>query len=213
MSKGTEVGAPMSTVEELSAIVAEAHSRGLKVASHAHGATGIKNALRAGVDTIDHASFIDREGLKMAKKQAATLIMDVYVTEFILGEGEAAGILPESLEKERKTGKTQRENFRKAVASGVRLGFGTDAGVYPHGHNARQFAVMVEFGMTPMQAIQSATSTAAEVIGIEELTGSLAEGKVADIIAVKDNPLRNIRTLEDVTFVMKEGTVFHTEHP
>lgn len=209
LSKGTEVGAPMSTVEELSAIVAEAHSRGLKVASHAHGATGIKNALVAGVDTIEHASFIDRQGLKMAKKQRATLVMDVYVTEFILGEGEAAGILPESLEKERLTGQTQRDNFRQAVAAGVQLGFGTDAGVYPHGDNARQFAVMVEYGMTPMQAIQAATSSAAEVIGIETEAGSLAVGKLADIIAVKENPLTDIRTLEDVTFVMKAGDVIH----
>ncbi|MEP5726331.1 MAG: amidohydrolase family protein, partial [Erythrobacter sp.] len=135
LSKGTKVGAPQYTVEELTALVEEAHSHGLKVASHAHGSEGIINALKAGVDTIEHASFIDDEGIKLARENGAYLSMDIYVTEFILGEGEAAGILPESLEKERRVGQTQRDNFKKAHEAGVKMVLGTDAGVYPHGDN------------------------------------------------------------------------------
>ena len=148
LSKGTKVGAPQYTVEELTALVDEAHSHGLKVASHAHGSEGIVNALKAGVDTIEHASFIDDEGIRLARENGAYLNMDIYVTEFILGEGEKAGILPESLEKERQVGQTQRENFRKAHEAGVMMSFGTDAGVYPHGDNAKQLSRMVRFGMT-----------------------------------------------------------------
>ena len=133
LSKGTEVGAPQFSLEELTALVDEAHSHGRRVASHAHGATGIRNALRAGVDSIEHSSFIDDEGIALAKKNGAVLVMDIYNTEYILGEGEKAGILPESLEKERRTGGIQRESFRRAHQAGVKMAFGTDAGVFPHG--------------------------------------------------------------------------------
>ena len=145
------MGAPQYTVEELTALVDEAHSRGLKVASHAHGAQGIINALHAGADTIEHACFINEEGIQLAIANNAALSMDIYVTEYILGDG--AGILEESLEKERMTGSTQRANFRKAVEAGATIVYGTDAGVYPHGQNAKQFSRMVRFGMTPLQAI------------------------------------------------------------
>lgn len=208
LSKGTKVGAPQYTVEELTALVDEAHSHGLKVASHAHGTEGIKNALRAGVDTIEHASFIDEEGIRMARESGAALSMDVYVTEYILGEGEAAGILEESLEKERMTGQTQRENFRKAHEAGVTMVFGTDAGVYPHGQNARQLSRMTQFGMTSAEALRAATVNAADKLGQADTIGRLAEGYSADIIAVKGDPLTDISVLETVAFVMKQGTVY-----
>jgi imidazolonepropionase-like amidohydrolase len=197
MSKGTKVGAPQYTVEELTALVDEAHSRGLKVASHAHGAEGIINALIAGADTIEHASFINDEGIALSIERGAALSMDIYVTEYILGEGAGAGILEESLEKERKTGATQRSNFTKAVNAGATLVFGSDAGVYPHGQNAKQFSRMTRFGMTPLQAIQSATITAAEVLGLEYDVGKIKAGYAADFVAVKGNPLQNIELLEE----------------
>lgn len=208
MSAGTEVGLPQYTVEELTAMVDEAHSHGLKVASHAHGATGIRNAIIAGVDSIEHASFIDAEGIALAKESNTTLVMDIYVTEYILSEGESAGILPESIEKERTVGQTQRENFSRAHEAGVNIVFGTDAGVYPHGQNARQFAVMVEYGMTPLEAIQAATLKAAVLLNMEADVGSLASGKFADIVAVRENPLENIAVLEGISFVMKGGVIY-----
>jgi imidazolonepropionase-like amidohydrolase len=205
MSKGTKVGAPQYTVEELTALVDEAHSRGLKVASHAHGAEGIINALIAGADTIEHASFIDDEGIALSIERGAALSMDIYVTEYILGEGASAGILEESLEKERKTGATQRSNFTKAVNAGATLVFGSDAGVYPHGQNAKQFSRMTRFGMTPLQAIQSATITAAEVLGLGYDVGKIKAGYAADFVAVKGNPLQNIELLEEPAAVIKGG--------
>ncbi|NHK26926.1 amidohydrolase family protein [Parvularcula flava] len=208
LSKGTKVGAPQYTVEELTALTEEAHSHGLKVASHAHGAEGIRNALMAGVDTIEHASFIDDEGIRLAKKNGAYLSMDIYVTEYILGEGEAAGILEESLEKERMTGQTQRDNFRKAHEAGVKMVLGTDAGVYPHGQNARQLSRMTRFGMTSAEALQAATVNAADALGKGDTIGKLAPGYFADIIAVQGNPLDYISILESVDFVMKEGVVY-----
>ena len=205
MSKGTKVGAPQYTVEELTALVDEAHSRGLKVASHAHGAEGIINALIAGANTIEHASFIDDEGIALSIERGAALSMDIYVTEYILGEGASAGILEESLEKERKTGATQRSNFTKAVNAGATIVFGSDAGVYPHGQNAKQFSRMTRFGMTPLQAIQSATITAAEVLGLGYDVGKIKAGYAADFVAVKGNPLENIELLEDPVAVIKGG--------
>ena len=205
MSKGTKVGAPQYTIEELTALVDEAHSRGLKVASHAHGAEGIINALIAGADTIEHASFIDDEGIALSIERGAALSMDIYVTEYILGEGASAGILEESLEKERKTGATQRSNFTKAVNAGATLVFGSDAGVYPHGQNAKQFSRMTRFGMTPLQAIQSATITAAEVLGLEYDVGKIKAGYAADFVAFKGNPLQNIELLEEPAAVIKGG--------
>ena len=208
LSKGTRVGAPQYSVEELTALVDEAHSRGLRVASHAHGAEGIRNALEAGVDTIEHGSFIDEACIRLAKKKGAWLGMDIYVTEFILGEGEEKGILPESLEKERMTGETQRANFRKAVEAGVKMIYSTDAGVYPHGHNARQLSRMVEFGMTPLQALQAATLNSAEALDRGDSIGVLAPGYLADVIAVQGNPLEDISLLESVHFVMRDGVVY-----
>ncbi len=211
LSKGTKVGAPQYTVEELSALVDEAHSHGLKVASHAHGSEGIVNALKAGVDTIEHASFIDDEGIRLARETGAYLNMDIYVTEFILGEGEKAGILPESLEKERVVGQTQRENFRKAHRVGVKMSFGTDAGVYPHGDNAKQLSRMVAFGMSSAEALRAATLNSADALGQSGKVGIIAAGAAADIIAVGGNPLTDISMLEEVIFVMKAGEVYKAE--
>ena len=211
LSKGTKVGAPQYTVEELTALVDEAHSHGLKVASHAHGSEGIVNALKAGVDTIEHASFIDDEGIRLARENGAYLNMDVYVTEFILGEGEAAGILPESLEKERRVGQTQRDNFRRAHEAGVKMSFGTDAGVYPHGDNAKQLSRMVRFGMTSADALRAATVNSADALGQAGNVGVIAAGASADIIAVEGNPLTDIALLENVAFVMKAGDVYKSE--
>lgn len=207
LSKGTEVGAPQSTIEELTAIVEEAHSHGRKVASHAHGATGIKNALRAGVDSIEHSSFIDDEGIRLAKKTGAYLVMDIYNTEYILGEGAKAGILEESLAKERRTGATQRANFEKAHKAGVKMAFGTDAGVYPNGDNAKQFARMVRFGMTPLEAIRAATLNTADLFGLSADVGELSVGKYADLNAFSANPLEDITATEKPAFVLKGGQI------
>ncbi len=205
LSKGTKVGAPQYTVEELTALVDEAHSRGLKVASHAHGAEGIINALIAGADTIEHASFIDDEGIRLAIENDAALSMDIYVTEYILGEGANAGILEESLEKERMTGATQRSNFRKAVEAGATIVYGTDAGVYPHGQNAKQLSRMTRFGMTPLQALQSATTVAADVMGLGYEVGKIEAGYAADFVAVEGNPIEQIELLESPSAVIKGG--------
>lgn len=207
LSKGTEVGAQQLTEEEMAAIVKEAHMLGMKVAAHAHGNAGIKAAIRAGVDTVEHASFLDAEAIALAKKNGTVLAMDIYNTEFILGEGEKAGILPESLAKERTVGQTQRTSFGEAVKAGVKLTFGSDAGVYPHGWNAKQFSRMVKFGMTPLQAIQAATVVAADALGMAEEVGSIAPGRYADMVAVAADPLADISTLEAIPVVIKGGEV------
>lgn len=211
LSKGTSIGAQQFSLEEMSAIVAEAHLLGLKVAVHAHGTDGINTALKAGVDSVEHASMISDEGIAVAIENGTYLSMDVYVSDFILSEGEAAGILPESLDKERQVGRVQRERFRAAVEAGANMAFGTDAGVYAHGLNGRQFAYMVEWGMTPIQAIQASTIGNATLFGLEDQIGSLEVGKSADIIAVSGNPLTDIRELEDVDFVMARGSIFVNE--
>lgn len=208
LSKGTKVGVQQLAFEEMQALIEEAHMRGLTVAAHAHGTEGILTAIKAGVDSIEHASFLNDEAIKLAKKMGTYFSMDVYVTEYILGEGEKAGILEESLAKERTVGKKQRDNFRKAVKAGVNMVFGSDAGVYPHGDNPKQFSRMVKFGMTPLQAIQAATINPAKLLKQSKLLGSIEVGKMADIVAVKGNPLDNIEILEDVKFVMKQGAVF-----
>jgi imidazolonepropionase-like amidohydrolase len=211
LSKGDEPGAEQLTLEEMKAIVDEAHKLGRRVAAHAHGATSIRDAIIAGVDSVEHASLIDDEGIKLAKQHGTYLVMDIYNDDFILAEGAKAGMLPESLEKERKVGRVQRENFQKAWRAGVKMAFGTDAGVYPHGENARQFFYMVKFGMTPMQAIQAATINGADLLGWQDRIGSLQAGKYADIIAVNGDPLANPSELTHVKFVMKGGAVIKGE--
>ncbi len=208
LSKGDNPGAEQMTYEEMKMAVDEAHRTGRKVAAHAHGTLGIKDAVRAGVDSIEHGSLIDAEGIAMMKEHGTYLVADIYDDEYILGKASDFGMSKESIRKEKTVGKLQRDNFQKAVEAGVKIAFGTDAGVYPHGDNAKQFAYMVKFGMTPAQAIRAATSSAAELIDRAKDVGTLEAGKYADLIAVPANPLENITVLESVTFVMKGGTVY-----
>lgn len=208
LSKGDSVGGQQYTLEEMQAIVDEAHRHGRKVAAHAHGSEGIRTAITAGVDSIEHASLIDAEGIRLAKQHGTFLVMDIYNDTFILEHGASVGMLEESLEKERQIGQLQRDNFKKAFEAGAKMAFGSDGAVYPHGDNGKQFAYMVEYGMTPMEAIQAATVHAAELIGWPDSVGAIAPGRYADIIAVRGNPLQDIRLLENVAFVMKGGEVY-----
>ncbi|MEM5552361.1 amidohydrolase family protein [Pseudoalteromonas neustonica] len=207
-SKGTKVGIQQYSLEEMTAIVDEAHMRGLTVAAHAHGTSGITAAIKAGVDSVEHVSFVDDEAIKLAKKHGTWFSMDIYNTEYTLTYGEQNGVAQENLEKERQVSKRQRDSFRRAVDAGVNMVFGTDAAIYPHGDNAKQFSRMVEFGMSPLQAIQSATINSAKLLKVEDQLGQLKVGFAADIIAVKGNPLNDVSLLENVSFVMKAGTVY-----
>jgi imidazolonepropionase-like amidohydrolase len=207
-SKGTRVGAQQYTPEEVAALVDEAHMHGRRVAVHAHGANGIKVALQAGVDTIEHASLIDQEGLELAKKSGAFLSMDIYNTEYTQTEGPKRGEMEEFLRKDREVAQAQRDNFRKAVQMGVKLTMGTDTGVHAHKDAPRQLAFMVKYGMTPMQAIQAATKVGAEALGIEAEVGQIAPGYSADLIAVTKDPLADIHAMDEVEFVMLQGTVY-----
>ncbi len=208
LSKGDSPGAPQFTVEELKAAADEAHMAGRKIAAHAHGAQGIKNAIAAGIDSIEHASLIDDEGVRMAKERGTYLVMDIYNDDYILGKALEFHIPEEFIEKEKGIGRLQRENFAKAVQAGAKMAFGTDAGVYPHGDNAKQFFYMVKYGMTPAQALRAATSDAADLLGRAKDIGSIAPGKYADVIAVSADPLADVRALENVGFVMKGGVVY-----
>ena len=207
MSKNTDVNAKQFTYDEMKALVDEAHSHGMKVAAHAHGLKGIKVAIMAGVDSIEHSSYIDKETIELAIDRGTYLSMDIYVSDYILGEGSKKGILEESLAKERKVGKLQRENFKAANSMGANMVFGTDAGIYPHGDNAKQFKYMVQWGMTPLEAIQAATINTAQLFGLTNV-GELKEGFKADIVGIRGNPLKQIDLLEDVVFVMKEGLIY-----
>jgi imidazolonepropionase-like amidohydrolase len=211
LSKGDQPGTPQYTFEELQAIVEEAHKLGRKVAAHAHGTQSIKDAIRAGIDSVEHSSLIDDEGIALAKQHGTYLVFDIYNDDFILQEGAKAGMLPESIEKEKKIGRTQRENFRKAWQAGSKIAFGTDAGVYPHGDNARQFSKMVEWGMKPIDAIQTATIKAADLIGWSDKVGIVEPGHFADVIAVSGDPTTDVKILENVQFVMKNGVVIKND--
>ena len=206
-SIGTSVGAQQYTQAEMNALVDEAHMLGLKVAAHAHGTSGIKAAIRAGVDTVEHVSFADAEAFDLAKKAGTWFSMDIYNDDYILAEGAKNGVPEESLAKEREVGLKQRQTFQAAWKAGVKMAFGSDAGVYPHGDNARQFAKMVEWGMTPIDAIRAATVKAAEALGREADVGQIAPGRYADIIAVAGDPTKDVATLRDVKAVVKGGVV------
>ena len=196
------------TPEEIKAAVDEAANFGLRVEAHAHDTEGIKNAIRAGVASVEHATLIDDEVIALAKQHGTYLDMDIYDEECIQSDPAAPA---DFLAHDAGLAEAQRRNFTKAVRAGVKMSFGTDAGVCPHGVNARQFAFMVKYGMTPMQAIQSATVNAADLIGHSELFGSITAGKSADIIAVSADPMSDIKALEHVQFVMKEGKVYKQE--
>lgn len=206
-SKTDTVGGQQMSLEEIKAVTDEAHMLGMRVAAHAHGTVGINDALRGGVDTIEHASLADDESFKLAKAKGAWLDMDIYNDDYILAEGEKNGVFEESLAKERMIGRKQRETFRAAHAAGVKLLFGTDGGVYPNGDNAKQFAKMVEWGMTPMEAIQAATRSAAEALDKTADVGAIAPGRYGDLVAVDGDPLTDVRVLEKPVFVMKGGEV------
>ena len=204
-SRNTAPGIQQLTLEELTAIADEAHFWGLKAAAHAHGAAGIKAAIKAGFDTIEHASYVDEEGIRLAKERGTFLSMDIFNTEYTLSKGAENGVLEENLAKERALSQDQRDNFRKANAAGVRMVFGSDAGVMPHEDVGGQFRVMVEYGMTPLQAIQAATINAAEALGQSGEVGILTPGAWADIISVSGDPLQDVGVLADVEAVVKSG--------
>ena len=191
-----------ATPEELAAGVDEARNFGLKVAVHAHGAEGIKAAVRAGAASIEHGSLLDEEGIKLMKQRGTYLVPTLDVHQCV------SGYTQEFIDKSEQIQAAHFRNFRKAVAAGVKIAFGTDIGVCPFGANGREFSLMVQNGMTGMQAIQSATIAAADLLGISQTVGSLRKGKIADVIAVRGDPLANVQTLEDVRFVMKQGEIY-----
>ena len=203
-SRNTEPGQQQMSLADMKAIADEAHLWGLQVAAHAHGAAGIKDAIRAGVNTIEHASLIDDEGIALAKKYGAWLSMDIYNTDYTQAEGKKNGVLEDNMRKDREIAEVQRQNFRKANAAGVKMIFGTDAGIYPHGDNAKQFATMVRYGMSPTQAIQAATVNAAEALASKDV-GVIEAGRWGDMIAVEGDPTRDVRLLEKVAVVIKGG--------
>ncbi len=202
---GTEPGEPELTEDQMRAVVAVAAKRGSYATAHAHGSEGIKSAIRAGVRSVEHSSLIDDEGLIMAKDAGVWLVMDVYNGDYIEDVGTKEGWPAEYLRKNRETTDVQRAGFSKAVKMGVKLAFGSDSGVYPHGTNARQFSYMVKYGMTSMQAIQSATIRAAELLGKQAVLGSIKPGRFADLVAVAGDPLADVRAIETVAHVIKGG--------
>ena len=205
-SRNTEPGQQQMSEADMRAIVEEAHMWGLRVAAHAHGTAGIKAAIRAGVDTIEHASLIDDEGIALAKQHGAWLSMDIYNTDYTQSEGKKNGVLEDNLRKDREIGDLQRENFRRAHAAGAKMVFGTDAGIYPHGLNAKQLAVMVRYGMTPLQAIQSATVNAAAALDSKDV-GIIEAGRWADLVAVAGDPTVDVSVLENIPVVIKGGAL------
>ena len=204
-----EPGQQQMTPPELEAVADEAHMAGLRVAAHAHGSAGIKAAIRAGIDTIEHASLVDDEGIKLAvtRKQPVWFAMDIYNTDYTQTEGKKNGVLEDSMRKDREIGQLQRDNFRKAFRAGVRMVFGSDAGVMPHSLVGRQFATMVAYGMTPLDAIRAATLNAAMALGWEKDVGQIAIGRYADFVALDGDPLADVRELEGVDGVIKGGVV------
>ncbi|HEV8694456.1 MAG TPA: amidohydrolase family protein [Lysobacter sp.] len=207
LTAGTEPGQSEYTEAEIRAAVEAAAKRGTFVTAHAHGAEGIKRAVRAGVRSIEHGSLIDDEGIALMKQHGTWLVADIYNGDYIDTVGRQQGWSEEILRKNIETTDKQREGFRKAVKAGVNIAYGTDSGVYPHGDNARQFTYMVRYGMTPMQAIRSATIDPARLLGKDQELGSIAPGKAADLIAVDGDPLINIAVLEHVEAVIRNGTL------
>ena len=205
-SLADSVGAQQLTLEEMKAIVDEAHMTGMKVAAHAHGDEGIRDAILAGVDTIEHASLASDSSIKLARQRGTWFDMDIYNDDYILATGTANGTEQQSLDKEKEIGLKQRQTFQRAIRAGVKMLFGTDAGVYPHGDNARQFAKMVQWGMTPLQAIQAATLNPSILYGRTDI-GRIAPGVFGDLVAVKGDPLQDVRLLEHVDAVVKGGTL------
>lgn len=204
-SKGDAPGAQQLAADEIRAITDEAHALGMKVAAHAHGDAGIRASIDNGVDTIEHASLASDATIAEAKAHGTWFDMDIYNDDYILATGTSNGTSQESIDKEKAIGLKQRQTFQRAVRAGVKMLFGTDAGVYPHGQNARQFAKEVEWGMTPLQAIQSATLSAGQALDRAGDVGQIAVGRFGDFVAVDGDPLKNVRLLEHPAAVMKGG--------
>lgn len=206
-SRNTEPGQQQLAEAELRTVAEEAHQWGVRTAAHAHGADGIKAAIRAGIDTIEHASLVDDEGIRLAvqRKQPVWFAMDIYNTEYTQAEGRKNGVLEENLRKDREIAQIQRDNFRKAHLAGVRQVFASDAGVMPHGTAGKQFRVMVDYGMTPLEAIRAATVNAAEALGRTSDVGAIEVGRYGDIVAVSGDPLADVTVLEKVDSVIKGG--------
>jgi imidazolonepropionase-like amidohydrolase len=207
LTRGTAPGAPEFSEDEIRAAVEEAAQYRTFVAAHAHGAEGIKRAVRAGARSIEHGSLIDDEAIELMAERGTYLVADIFCGDYIAEEGRRRGWPEEILRKNEDTTDAQREGFQKAVKAGVKVAFGTDSGVYPHGWNARQLPYMVRFGMTSMQAVQSATIVAAELMGWDDRIGSVEPGKLADLVAVEGDALEDVARLTDVAFVMKGGEV------
>ncbi|MGZ8626333.1 MAG: amidohydrolase family protein [Actinomycetota bacterium] len=207
LTEGTVPGAPEFSEAELRAAVEEAALYGTYVAAHAHGAEGIKRAVRAGVRSIEHGSLMDEESIAMLADTGTYLVADLWLGDWIEERGVADGWSPDVLRKNRETTQAQREGFERCVEAGVRLAFGTDSGAYPHGMNARQFAYLVKHGMSPMQAIRSATVVAADLLGWSDRVGAIRPGAFADLVAVAGDPLEDVDVLTDVTVVVKGGEV------
>jgi imidazolonepropionase-like amidohydrolase len=212
LSLGDNPQASQYTLEEMKAIVADAHRLGRKVAAHAHGAQGILWATQAGVDSIEHGSYIDDAAIAEMKKNGTYLVPTLYLADWFLENAERMHVPEPMIAKGRTVMPIARKNIAHAFASGVRVAFGTDAAVYPHGLNAREFAVMVKLGLTPLQSIQAATINAADLLGWPDKIGAIEPGKWADIIAVDGDPLLDVTTLEHVKFVMKGGEVVKDDY-
>jgi imidazolonepropionase-like amidohydrolase len=212
LSAGTALSEQQYSLEELEAIVETARMLGAKVAAHAHSPGGMNDAIRAGVASIEHGSLIDDEGIRLAKEHGTYVVPTLYTLDFIINEGSEFGVPQYSIDKAKSMAKQQRERLRKAYHEGVKFAYGTDAAVFPHGRNAKDFKILVdELGVPPLEAIKMATSSSAELIGIADDVGTLEAGKWADVIAVEGNPVDDITLLEDVRFVMKEGIVYKGE--
>ena len=208
LTRGTKPGVSEFTEEELKAAVDQAAQYGAFVAAHAHGAEGIKNAVRAGVRSIEHGSLMDDQAIALMKERGTYLVADIYNGDYIASVGREQKWPAEFLRKNDETTEAQRQGFRKAVAAGVKIAYGTDSGVYPHGWNAKQLPYMVRYGMTPMAAIQSATIVAARLMGWEDRVGSITAGKFADIIAVEGDAMADLASFGKLGFVMKGGVVY-----
>lgn len=209
LSAGDSVHHEQYSEAELSAAIEEAARLGRRVAAHAHAAKAIVTAARAGAASIEHGSFVDEEGIRVMKEKGTYLVPTLYTLDFIINEGKQNGVPRYAIDKAIEVSKVQRANLKKAYQAGVKFAYGTDAAVFPHGRNARDFAILVDqLGVPPMEAIQMATKAAADLLGIADKAGTIEKGKWADLIAVKGDPLANIRLLENVNFVMKGGVVF-----
>jgi imidazolonepropionase-like amidohydrolase len=205
LTSGTNPGAPEFTEDEIRAAVEVANENGTHVAAHAHGTEGIKRAVRAGVRSVEHGSMLDEEAIELMLAHGTYLVADLYDGDYIRGVGPELGYSDEVLRKTALTTDVQREGFATAVAAGIKIAFGTDAGVYPHGDNARQFALYVDHGLSPVQAIQSATHWAAELMRWEDRVGSLSPGRYADLVAVEGDPFDDVSLLSSPAGVMKDG--------